>query len=285
MSTISELFVKMELGSVAQNEAIIANFETIIANQKDAYNCLQARLEELAKSIGCPDDTDIVFAVDRSKGIGANEPFVEDWLVETINELSPSPNAVNAAIYTFPQDNSDGSTLGNVVENHNLSSSGVALRVAAGNYSIENIVSDGRRPVDQAINAANIELTANGRADSRKVIVLMLTGPSNFSSGYGTVATSPTAAANNARAAGYEVYVVSVGAGNPAEEAAIAGGADRVFHVATYEELIYTADNIRSAICDTSETYVDCLPEEPTLAEIPSLEICGTTTTCYDELF
>jgi hypothetical protein len=284
MATILEILKVIENHSVTHNAEVIARLEAIIASNRDAYNCLQARIETLSKAVGCNDFADVIFAVDSANTIAAGDFLsVNEWLEESLAVLSPDPDGVNAAIYSSPRTPSDGTTLNNTNENHNLTSSGVALGVAASNLGQEGVGSDGRQPFDQLINSASTELIANGRTDSRKIIVLFMSNASNFVNGYGTVATSAVNAADNARANGYELYVVSVGAGvDQAEAAAIAGDTSRLFHVDNYESLIYTVDNIKSAVCDGGDTYVDCIPTDPTMEKLTELDICDTGGCCDD---
>ena len=290
MATIQELFERVELNNADQIAALKANFQLIIDTNRVALECLSEKLSDLANIVSCPGVSDMVLVVDRSKlitsppGAPGNDVFISDWLVSLFEAMSITQSGVNGSIYTYPKEDSDGSTLNNYIQNHSLTGNATALKVAANGYSIES-VGDGRRPIDQAINAASVEILANGRDEARKIIVLLMTGSSNFLNGYGTVATDPVIAANNARNAGYEVYVIGVSTEvNPGEALAIAGGdSEYLFLVTEYSDLIYTIDSLKSKICVGSGEFVDCLPDDPVMVNIPQLSICEERT-CCDEI-
>tara|TARA_R110000772_G_scaffold18184_3_gene50772 strand:- start:2758 stop:3627 length:870 start_codon:yes stop_codon:yes gene_type:complete len=284
MATINEILTQIESSSKSSNEVILANMTSILSAMADTNNCLQAKIESLSERLGCPTTADIVIVADRSElnfdgaGEANNDVIIISWLKELISELGPTEQGAHLALYSYPKDTTDGTSLSNYGQHHDLTSSGVALRIAADGYTKE--IGDGRTPADQAIIAATTELFDNGRPGSEKIIILWLPRPSNFKTGYGTVATDPVIAADNARSLGYTVYVISGPEGDIPEATAIAGGADNLFQILSYGDIAYTVDSITAKLCVDSGTFVNCLPAIPTLATIPAITTCPEDSTC-----
>lgn len=283
MATLGEILYEIEQSHQRSVAAINDNFMKIIANNRDAYNCLQARLEQVAKTTIGFNPSDISIVVDRSDAMVQSfapmaradiEALEEKFLDTLVEELNPRESGNRIDLVTYPVDGSDDTWVDNATTNQHLSGGEEGDQLAVAKFTLEPDQGAGHRPIGDGIHVAMEDFRANGRPGVDRIMIIVVTGQSSYKEGYGTNSLNPVAEAELARREGVRTYVISVGPDvDHVEALQISAYQERTIHVDDPADLLYTIDTLKARLAYDFGTFVNCIPHDVVLSPIPSLNI------------